>query len=137
MKKQALSILLCIGLSPLLTAEPKKLNCNERIKHGPRGLAHGIMSIVGGLALWKLGGQLSEAWNINGTPREKFFQYSPSAIGCIALGYCTYYLGASCIESLSIFFSDDEEEPVVINPLRGDTLDTASEQTETEEATSV
>ena len=118
MKRHLMILLLCSLGGHCFGAE-RKLTCNERMRHGPRGVAKGLAALAGCAALGYLG---REMWNISGPLRvsseivgadkqkEALQNVGYTAIAMSALGYVSYLLGASSHESLTIFFTDDPDE---------------------------
>lgn len=95
------------------------ISCNERMKHGPKGLLKGTVALVAGAATVYMASELKEAAGPLRIPRahthdskrrealtNSFFTLCALA----AAGYVTWTFGKSCIESLKIYFDDSEDQ---------------------------
>ena len=122
----------------MLTAKPTKLSCNERMKHGPSGIAYGGTALVGAWSVLSLAGKFKESFkkvDVNASWWKKMDHYGTPFCAMGALGLVSYYFATKSIESLTIFFTDDDE-PASKNSSSSDTTDaqdTSASQVGTQE----
>lgn len=113
-------ILLCI-VAGTLCAGPQKLTCNERIKHGPRGLYKGLTAAVyaaaAGYLVWDVVNLLPDLRAVQEHVIKRNARRWPLAtnlgaksLGALALGYLALTNGQESKNSLSIFFTDSENQ---------------------------
>ena len=110
--------LMCALLS---TTDVSAISCNQRMQHGPKGLAKGALALLCAAATAYMGSELNDTMGPLWTPsayvhaskkRDAFVNTCFSGCAFLALAYVTWNLSVSSIESLTIFMHDDEMPPV-------------------------
>ena len=97
------------------------ISCNERMKHLPKGLGKGAVALAFASTAVYFGLELREAIQPlftriparhlpSGKERNALIKTGFLSCALVALGYTTWQLGSSSIESFGIFLDDDEEE---------------------------
>ena len=94
------------------------MSCNERMRHGPKGLAKGSLALLCAAATVYTAADLHETssplWTdwvgiTDEKKRQAFRDSSFEACALAALAYVTWSIGTSSLESLATFLLDDEE----------------------------
>ncbi len=118
-----IGLLICTLVSTgLLSAT--KMPCNERMRHGQEGLAKAVLTLACGVGsvyvgkkylweevgtLWNLLNVLPEDATFPSKKQNTFTNVCFTGCTCAVLGYFTWKLGKSSIESLAIYLDDDME----------------------------
>ncbi len=123
MKKLLISLVLisgCIKASDEVKPDKvtPKVSCNERIKHGPRGIYKGILALgaaaVGGYILWDIAYRAPDLWVDQDTVCKELERWPLSlsllkdAVVATTLGYIALKFGKESKKSLTIFYTDTE-----------------------------
>ena len=115
MKKYLIGI---VGALLIVRSISAKVSCNERMRHGPKGLAKGVLAAVGGVATFYTVTELKQHLQPFRVPdryvhedkkREAFWNSLYTLCALASLTYVTWILSASSYESLKIYLDDDEE----------------------------
>ena len=119
-------LILALGTAQLSwSADTRKLTCNERMRHGPRGLAKAVASLAGLTAVAYFGSELKKvslallapAHRISDETRTDAFHRTVSTVIAMgSLGAIACMLGLSSIESIKLFYADDVEPDIVEKP---------------------
>ncbi len=109
--------LVCSFLSTGLVSAVS-ITCNQRMSHGPKGLAKSAIALLCAAATVYTAADLHETssplWTdwvgiTDEKKRQAFRDSSFEACALAALAYVTWSIGMSSFESLAIFLHDDEE----------------------------
>ncbi len=96
-----------------------KVSCNERMRHGPKGLAKGALAAVGAAVTLYTVAELKQLLQPLRIPdshvhedkkREALWNSLYTLCALASLAYVTWTLGASSYDSLKIYLDDDIEE---------------------------
>ena len=110
-------LICCIGTS----LQAANVSCNERMRHGPKGVAKGVVALAGAAGTVYIATELIEAVQpflethnyVSSSKKAAAFKNSCiTLLALAALGYVTWETGSSSYESLSIFLDDDEDPQV-------------------------
>ena len=124
MKRSSLPFLFCLLFLTVVKIQgelpfKRPLTCNERMRHGPRGVAQAIAAVAGCVVLYKSRTVLQKAAEVQTTTAfESGKKYASVGLAVSICAGWVYYFASSAAHSLKIFFTDDKEVK------KTDTIDT-------------